>query len=222
VDAKTQDQYDSGNWLSSQVEVDQFNGLNAGSPSSSAFSGALDLGYNWQVHNVVFGLEAGFGALALKDDSIMTGTYNDAAPWAFRVEESVSTDWLFTVRPRIGYSFGAWLLQANAGLGVVNRRMQASFQDWSNGAYGDPPDYGMRLAADASNVATALVYGLGAEYKLGEHYGVRVDYLYGDFGRSELPVTNAKTSDGVAWSDPYWFRYNLVVQVLHLGCDYHF
>ena len=90
----------------------------AGSPllSPAGFSGGLQLGYNWQIYNWVYGLEADFGAFSQKrsSDTSTSLPANTAAldcnfgdPCVGNFSTSVKTGWLFTFRPRLGRTVSA-------------------------------------------------------------------------------------------------------------------
>lgn len=206
----------SGFWMNSQSDVDQINGLPAQTASSSAFAGGLSLGYNWQKQDWVFGLEADFSALGLESTRVQEGSYNSVPTWKFKVTQTLATDWISSVRPRVGYAFGDWLFQASGGLALANRRLRGSFYDHAT------TGYGLRLFSDASELATGWAVGLGAEYRFGGRYGATLDYLYSAFGKAEFGTASSKDSDGVAYPDPFWFHFDMTVQVIRAGLNWHF
>jgi len=69
---------------------------------SKEFTGGVEAGYNWQSGMVVYGLETDFEYFHLKGTTVGTGVYPCCAPTGFTVTSEAHTDWLFTVRPRIG------------------------------------------------------------------------------------------------------------------------
>jgi outer membrane immunogenic protein len=124
-------------------------------------NGALlggQLGYNWQMGNVVLGLEtdadwanltgSGTGGVCIADGGGACQTRQD---------------WLGTTRARIGYAFGRWLPYVTGGA-----------------AYGD-------IKADQTNgTSTATRFGWtaggGVEYSLDRNWSAKVEYLHLDLG----------------------------------------
>jgi outer membrane immunogenic protein len=97
--------------------------------NASGFTGGLTAGYNWQASNIVFGLESDFNYLGLKGSSTGSGIYPCCAPTGFTVNSSVSTDWLITLRPRVGVAANNWLFYVTGGLAVGNVKSNFNFTD---------------------------------------------------------------------------------------------
>lgn len=116
------------------------------------------LGYNWQLGSVVFGVETdadwanisgnGNGGVCLAD-----------AGGACQTKQT----WFGTTRGRIGYAFGRWLPYVTGG-----------------GAYGDIN------AAQSNGTSTTTRFGWtaggGVEYSLDRNWSAKVEYLHLDLG----------------------------------------
>ncbi|HXB19892.1 MAG TPA: outer membrane beta-barrel protein, partial [Candidatus Solibacter sp.] len=74
--------------------------------SPRGFTGGGQVGYNFQTGHFVLGLETDFGAMHVNDDFVGSTTYPCCAPTNFTVKQSISTDWLWTARPRVGVAAG--------------------------------------------------------------------------------------------------------------------
>ena len=63
-------------------------------------------GFNWQVDNFVAGLETDFQSFHQRASSTATAIYptGGAAGFPFTISQSFSTDWLWTLRPRLGFA----------------------------------------------------------------------------------------------------------------------
>jgi hypothetical protein len=91
----------------------------------SYFSGGLEGGYNWQWGSVVLGIETdlsylaaggrGTGSFAATDTFSTTPT--TAGTRSSMLSVSAGVDWLYTVRPRVGYALDRTLIYATGGLG---------------------------------------------------------------------------------------------------------
>jgi outer membrane immunogenic protein len=79
--------------------------------SPHSLTGGVQAGYNWQTRTIVYGGEADVSLLRLRK----TATANDIFPVPFlgtsyTVAESVSADWLATLRARFGIAVRPQLL----------------------------------------------------------------------------------------------------------------
>jgi outer membrane immunogenic protein len=87
-------------------------GVNASGSSgldSSGFTGGGQIGYNFQPSNWVWGIEADIQSLDLSDSHGGKFRYTtNNAP--YNLSNSNSTDWLFTLRGRVGYAFNRSLV----------------------------------------------------------------------------------------------------------------
>ena len=127
-------------------------------------------GYNWQMNNIVFGLEGDMS-------------------WA-RVEASTTTncpagcnsrlDWLGTARARVGFVGGGnWMAYGTGGAAF------AGIHSWSGANSGD-------------DTKTGWAAGAGVETKFAGPWSAKLEYLYTDFGQTDAystptPVVNDYT-----------------------------
>ena len=116
------------------------------------------LGYNWQLGSVVFGVETD------ADWANISGNGNGGVCLADAggVCQTKQT-WFGTTRGRIGYAFGRWLPYVTGG-----------------GAYGDIS------AAQSNGTSTTTRFGWtaggGVEYSLDRNWSAKVEYLHLDLG----------------------------------------
>lgn len=183
--------------------------------SPSGFTGGGTIGYNWQSQNGwVFGLEADMGALRLEDSASGTGVYPCCAPDAFTVRQSVSTDWLFTARPRVGYATHNWLIFGTGGLAVTNIDYRAEFTD----TFGPASESG---SVDERKAGFAI--GGGVEYGIpNTHWSVKGEYLYLMFG--DVSVTSTNFFDGAVADPgtPFSHTTDLKAHTVRFGVNYRF
>src|SRR4029077_2351389 len=84
----------------------------------------------------------------------------------------VQTNWLATVRPRLGYVWDRTVLFVTGGLAVTDVHFSDSFID----AFGDAG------SSSVSQVKTGWAIGGGAEYAVTNNWSVKAEYLHLDFG----------------------------------------
>jgi outer membrane immunogenic protein len=160
-------------------------GVNAsGSPSfnTSGVTAGGQIGFNYQVSNIVYGLEADFEWLNLKSNNGGAFTYTTNGLNYF-LTTSEKTPWLFTARPRIGWAWDRVLLYATGGVAVADIELNQSFGE---------PNQGVPVQNFPSTTKTQVGWtaGLGAEWAFADNWTVKAEYLYAQF-------------DGVGWTNQF-------------------
>ena len=120
---------------------------------TSGSLGGLHGGYNYQSGSLVTGLEA---------DASWTGV-DGSEPISSGRNLSISTDWLSSLRMRLGYATGNWLLYGTAGVAL------AGVDTALTGPNGGSLD---------SDTLTGYAVGLGAELALTQSISARVEALH--------------------------------------------
>jgi outer membrane immunogenic protein len=138
---------------------------------TDGFVGGGQIGYNYQVGQAVFGLEADFQGADLK-----------AGPsWAgFGVVGNSKVEWFGTVRGRIGYAFDRFLPYVTGGYAYGNVKTTLAPGLGINGFNGD------------SNTHSGWTVGAGLEYAITDNLTVRGEYLYVDLDKKSIFGTAAK------------------------------
>jgi outer membrane immunogenic protein len=189
----------------------------AGSPSLNpgGITGGIQFGYNWQPSNWVFGLETDFGAFSL-NQSMNTSAglpANTAAldcnfgdPCVGNFSTSVKADWLFTLRPRVGYDWQGTLVYVTGGLAVSKISVAQSYSD-------NNPSAAPLAAVSYSNSQTKAgwVVGGGLEHSLGDLWSLKAEYLYVHFDGISAGGRLTDSLGGYAdFSDSVRFSSNIV------------
>ena len=145
--------------------------------SGNGFLGGAQVGYNWQMENWVFGLEADIQGSAAKGD--VNGTAGGVT-----FSGTAKTPWFATARGRIGYAFGRSMIYGTGG--VVYGRSTL--------------DGTSTLGGDFSSSANYWTYTVGAGYEmmLWDRWSAKIEYLYAGTP-SDVPTPPGTTSiDGSA------------------------
>ncbi len=133
------------------------------SSSGDGFSIGGTLGYNYQIGNVVVGLEGDLAYVELNGrNSSAFGGGN-----GFRSNDMT---YLGTFRGRIGYAIDRFLIYGTGGLAFADQKNSANF-----GGFG-------RSSND--DVKFGYTIGGGVEYAFTNNWSVKAEYLYYDLGRS--------------------------------------
>lgn len=147
--------------------------------------GGGQIGYNWQwASPLVLGIEA---------DIQGAGQENDNQLGALTVTNSIT--YFATVRGRIGYAPGNWMVYATGGLVYGEFRTEATL----GGA-----------TASLANTRAGLAVGGGLEWMFAPRWSAKLEYLYLDTG----------SFDSTVFGVPFTGRLN--DNVVRVGVNYHF
>lgn len=131
---------------------------NNSSVTANGVFGGIQGGYNWQVNQFVFGLEADVAASAMRRTytaANLVDTYRASIPF------------LSSVRARAGFAADRALFYVTGGLGV------ATLQDrWFIGG----------VTTTASSTRAGYALGAGVEYAFTPNWTAKVEYMYYGFG----------------------------------------
>jgi outer membrane immunogenic protein len=181
----------------------------------NGFTGGGQIGYNATfAKTLLFGLEADFGALSLDDTTSSTGTYSCCPGTGFTVGQQVSTNWLFTARPRVGVTFGKALVYGTAGVAITKVKFGQLFTDTFDSA--------LEFGNDSVNKA-GWTAGGGVEFKLASHWSAKGEYLYAGFGDESHSSTNLTTAtEGSFPSSVFTQKVDLHANIIRAGINYRF
>jgi outer membrane immunogenic protein len=163
-------------------------GLDAlGSPSLSGSTAIFGgkIGYNQQWSSLVVGLEGDISSFHFNRSAFTSGNPFTTPP-AFpsppgiaQFNTNISTSWLATIRPRIGYATDKALFYGTAGAAFANVGFSNVFFADSPLGAGPSEDNG---ATSASKTKVGWAAGGGIDYALTNNWIVSVEYLHVDLG----------------------------------------
>ncbi|MDQ0394291.1 outer membrane protein [Labrys monachus] len=137
---------------------------------STGFIGGAHLGYNEQFdNNIVVGLEGDIDYSSLSKSQYL----GDGAYGKFK------NDWQGSVRARLGYAFDRFLPYLTAGV---------AFGDQKFSVY----DPGTGLGASSNKTAVGWTAGGGVEYAWDDHWSVRGEVRYTDFGKKNIDFAGTR------------------------------
>ena len=177
-----------GLWSDSNVDnldTDLFDGDRDGFGDS--FNGGLFgvyAGYNWQSGPWVFGAEGDFNWVGNDE------TFTIDTPVGPR-DIDVGSDYLASLRGRVGYAFDRALIFATGGVAFTQFSAEA--------------DFGNNVSFNADQNFTGWTVGAGAEYAFTNNWIGRVEYRYYDFsddvldGFADVGVTTNTLTVGVSY-----------------------
>ena len=176
--------------------------------SKSGFTGGMEGGYNYQMGQWLFGVEGDWTTLDLKNTNQKTlqSPLLINPPVTYSLNQQIKTDWMFTLRPRVGYVFGPWLVFATGGLAWSELKYRADFTDTRS-----PAD---TLSASAKSTKTGWAAGLGGAYAFTPQLSLKGEWLHADFGHVGSATTNSFAT--ITPSD------SVTSNIFRVGFDYKF
>lgn len=200
-----------GAWLTSPAFVSFINATGSPDFSPSSFTGGPQIGYNWQfAPSWLAGIEADAHFMSLKSDN-NTGFIADPSLAAnSRFIESAKTDWIATLRARIGWVSNNWLLYGTGGFAWGHVKSSWNFFRTSSGydAFGS-----------ADTTKSGWTVGGGLEYAFAPNWTLKGEYLYIDLGD-----VNYRTFDRSGLFPTFFENISMhtTVNIASVGLNYKF
>ena len=177
-----------------------FSALPVGSLGGRALLAGVTLGHNRQVDRFVFGIETDFASF-MTASSFRAVQQNITANGVRMTTASASagTDWLYTLRGRVGYAQDRLLLFATGGLALGRTHMAGSFGINENNLGFTPDDGGFfpgkgtststsafaNAFGSRSRIRAGYTIGGGAEYAVTDELSIKLEGLYYDLGSTQ-------------------------------------
>jgi len=143
--------------------------------------GGVTAGYNWQLSSLVYGIEGDWSWTGVR----ATASISPVPAFAFPVlttNTETRTDWLATVRGRIGFlAMPRTLLFATGGLAVGEIR--ASTNIVPSGGSNSCATNALCSSGNTSSTRAGWTVGAGVEQAFASSWTVKVEYLHYDLGR---------------------------------------
>ncbi|MDU6747339.1 MAG: porin family protein [Bradyrhizobium sp.] len=159
---------------------------------NGGFAGGV-IGYNWQVDNIVFGLEGDYHWADINGRSgVITAGLGDSYFTKLRG--------FGDIKGRLGWAAGPALFFVSGGAAVGDLQHR----------YDNPA-----FSTIQNDWRWGWTIGAGAEYMFAPNWSAKVEYNYLDFGKSTLQYNNPLVaSNRSEWSD--------TVHTVKAGLNYHF
>jgi opacity protein-like surface antigen len=154
-------------------------------PNNSTFVGGIQLGYNFQKGQLVWGFGLDYEFLSGKTRN-RSFTYAGAAPppaGIYTFSGKTSPNGFALLGPRIGYAAGNWLpfLRIGGVFASGRRNNTATFTDASGTA-------SFSGGKDTKN--SGFGFGVGTEYMLADSWAFKAEYTHVSLGKADNTVTS--------------------------------
>ncbi len=183
--------------------------LDIGNAHSSSLIGGLQAGINWRTGSVVFGIEADIDASNLRAQRNASGL-NDGGTVLNTISQSAESDWLLTIRPRVGLIYEKALLFATGGLAVANLKNTNAFTDFY---------WPVTATSSVSSSLVGWTAGFGIEYPVDRYWSWKVEYLHTQFPKVGSVGSLSNPSGDTA---TYNFSADLSSDLIRVGINRHF
>jgi outer membrane immunogenic protein len=135
------------------------------SGSGSGFIGGAQIGYNYQINNIVLGVEGDLGYFGVSRRADLGG--GNFAQWR--------TQWDGSLRGRLGVAVDRALLYVTGGLAVADFNVR--------GVVGLPLAF---FPFNETQTRLGWTVGAGVEYAFTPNWTVRGEYLYSNYGSRDI------------------------------------
>ena len=201
--------------ISAPLNTAAISAAGTGSLSPRGFTGGVQAGYNWQTGNVVLGGEADFNSFRLSASRTVAAPFPTAPASAFTATTGVDTNWLSTIRARLGWVAAPNLLvYGTGGLALTSFKVSNAFSDNAVFSAG---------TSSSSSTKAGWALGGGLEWALDRNWTVKGEYLHVDFGTvtTAASVNNPALFVGVV-ADNFATSSKLRADIARLGLNYKF
>jgi len=183
-----------------------------GSANGPGWGGGGQVGCNWQSDTIVYGLEGDFDYFRNNPQFINgTATLSDGAT-SFTVSQMLTTNYLATLRPRLGVAADRNLFYITGGAAFTKASYSQTYVDAAA-----PVGTGV---ATGSKTFVGWTAGAGWEYAFADHWTLRFEYLFTSFPGS---VTGTGViTDAAGGSNPLQGSANLTIQTARAGVNFKF
>lgn len=142
----------------------------------------VQFGHDWVWKHMVYGVVIDYGALPLESSTHGGSTF---------LKTSMNTDWLFTLRPRLGYRLSWYrptLIYLTGGMAMANVEVANNYNDAS--------PYAGKGKNDTSANQIGWTVGLGIEIAAYQYVSFGLEYLYLQLPSLEAEALVSNTAGG--------------------------
>jgi outer membrane immunogenic protein len=182
-------------YFNTGTDSDQVAAAGSGMLRQGRFTGGLVGGYNAQAGNILLGLEVGANLFDFNASRTGTDIFISDPNIRFTFTQTVKTDWIATLRPRLGWAQENWLIYITGGLALTRVELDFAYIDDNAQPGSGLPGASARGSARATRAGWTL--GTGGEYALSRNWSLTGQYLFADFGsiHAAAPLVPTPTLD---------------------------
>lgn len=147
---------------------------------AKGYEAGIEVGYNLQKQQILFGIETDWQTLNLSGSTQSAAIpYPTNSTVMFNVGSFANNNWLFTLRPRVGFVTHNCLFYATGGLGLTQINSNYYFTDQSNAL----------VSGSINTIKPGYALGAGMEFGITKRFSVKAEYLYVNFNSTNATAT---------------------------------
>ncbi len=181
----------------------------------------LQAGHNWTWKQAVYGIALDYGSMSLRSSHNINNTYLDNGD-QYATSSSINTNWLFTLRSRLGYQNNLYVpgfVYLTGGMAMTQLKVINDFSDNS-------PLEGSGFNGISQN-QIGWTIGAGAEIAAFKHMSVNIEYLYINVPSITTTgsIFNTQSGFGIpehSMNTAFSSTTNFYTNVVRIGLNYQF
>ncbi len=213
VESQTTTRVNSAGYFNVQSDEDDVNEVGDYDVTSDNFTGGGQIGYNWQTGLCVFGVETDFDVLNMDSTKSRSKAYVSQPAGQLTISTTAKTDWLWTLRSRVGYAKDRWLFYGTGGMTLAN--LEADFNVSDNFASASEHQ-------NISKIKAGWIVGGGIERSIDKNWSIRTEYLYADLGTLKGDTNDLTETIGGLAPTTLHHEAEFVMHLVRLSLNYTF
>ncbi len=205
---------DGGVPAHTQPLLDAVNAINNVSVGAKGGVLGAQAGFNVQSGSFVLGGVLDFGSMSLRGSRDLVRLNPIAGVTSIAVRDEVETNWLLTIRPRVGVVHDRMLLYATGGLAVTELKYAHAYTAITATTSTEQ--------ASVTEVRAGWTLGGGVEFAIDGHWTMNAEYLFADFGSVDTPRARVQNSAAGPLNTVFDHNVELSTQILRAGINYRF
>lgn len=211
----------STSYFTTSPDINAVNNAGTWTKDPIAVMGGIQAGHDWVWKQAIYGIALDYSVLPLSSSNTTYNTYPDSSD-QYSIYTSMRTNWLFTLRGRLGYQAMLQLpslFYFTGGMALSRLRISNSFSDNTSIAGSG--------GTNTSQNQIGWVVGVGAEVATFHHLSVNIEYLYINLPsvKNISSISNSGSGFGISalsMTSPFTSTANFHASLLKIGLNYRF
>jgi len=208
--------FDTAKYFNVQSDQDDVQELGNQHLTSDILTGGGQIGYNWQSGLCILGIETDFNFLSTDSSASRSKRYVSAPTATLTLGSTTQTNWLWTLRSRVGYVKDRWLFYGTGGLTLADLEADFTLSDDYAAVLGNASEH-QRI----SETKAGWTVGGGIEVCLDKNWSIRTEYLYADLGTLKGDADDLFTTGGYQ-PNTLHHEAEFVMHLVRVGLNYKF
>jgi outer membrane immunogenic protein len=195
-------------------------------PNNGNFIGGIQLGYNFQYNQIVWGFGADYDAVGSKSKTL-SYTYTGTAPpppGTYAAYGKIAPNGIGILGPRIGYAIDEWLPYFRVGGAFAGGQHNSTLS--YTPAAGDTTDLPATFSGGKNFKSSGYAIGVGLDYNLPGSWSARAEYNYVNLGKGTNSTFTCTASAAVCATYSNFSLDNIhnsfTMNLFRVGVNYRF